>query len=104
MNKRYKLTQRIPGGVDLSVNPNTLEFDTFDELKSCDWVAGYTSTIYKSFSLSHQTPRNNMFWALLMIVSEDEYNWYTVGYIGSNSPINLDLPEWKAKVRPKDNI
>ena len=103
MNKKYKLTQRIPGGVDPFIDPKTLEFDTLDELLSCGWVMKYKSDTYQNFCLNYEKPRNDMNWALLMIVSEDEYKWWCVGYIESNNAIDLTLPDWKPKYKPKND-
>lgn len=75
--------QRVPAFIDLD---KVLEFDfeTTEELSNHSFIQGFlnvknTSTLVKSENL-------------LMVVSNEGFNWWVIGYI--SNPDDLKLPEW----------
>jgi hypothetical protein len=85
-----KFTQRIPGGVDPSLQPLVIEFDVQEELIDSDYVQGFTTMKgHVGFVMSD---------GMLMAISDEGYHWWVLGYI--DEPDIMDLPPWEgAKYR-----
>lgn len=75
--------QRVPAFID-SDKVLEFDFDTTEELSNHSFIQGFlnvknTSTLVKSENL-------------LMVVSNEGFNWWVIGYI--SNPDDLKLPEW----------
>jgi len=88
-----KFTQRIPGGFDPFMEPETFEFETQEELLNSQGAV-------KRFAEMENFNEYQLDDNLLMAVYENGYRWWCVGYI--EEPEKLNLPKWEPKFREEE--
>ena len=75
--------QRIPGGCDISGDPLSFEFNTTEELLALEYVQRFAKHRPSTFVMEDNC---------LMVISDNGYHWWVVGYI--EKPNEINLPKW----------
>ena len=77
-----KFTQHIPNFAD-GIEPATAEFTTTEDLVNLEVVQRYVDDRFSHFAMDDK---------MLLVIKDDGFYWWVVGYVESDTPI--DLPEW----------
>lgn len=86
-----RITQHVPRFVDTREPPIQVEFTTTDSLLSVDFVKAWRDAPNFSHFCVHRKH--------LMVVLDDGYQWWVVGYLQHTD--NVNLPTWEgAKNKP----
>lgn len=94
-NIMAKFVQRIPGGVDTSIEPLEIVFETTEELIESEYVQRFVTMKGHEALVVEDN--------VLMAISDEGYHWWALGYIDDMSAVNF--PQWEgAKYREPEFV